>query len=101
MKNNSLKRKIKLKTGFFKLEPFIMVINNDELLLKQDLDINQKEFRIKISDIKTISIYNQVPLEIEIITKNESFIASFTAEDDKFEILAFIYLIFGSRFNYY
>jgi len=101
MKSNRLERKIKLKTGFFKLEPFIMIINDDELILKQDLEKNPEEFRINISDIKTISIYNQLPLEIEIITENESFIANFIAENDKSEILAFIYLIFGNRFNYY
>ncbi|MFW6016121.1 MAG: hypothetical protein ACOCRK_06755 [bacterium] len=101
MKSNSLERKIKLKSGFFKLEPFTMIINYNELILRQYQVKNPKEFRIKITDIKTISIYNQLPLEIEIITENESFIANFIAEDDKSEILAFIYLIFGNRFNYY
>ncbi len=101
MKNNYLERKIKLKTGFFKFEPFVLIINDDELILKQDLEISPKEFRIKISDIKTISIYDRVPLELEIISEDDSYIAHLITEDDKSEIFEFIYLIFGNKFSFY
>lgn len=100
MESISLEKKIKLKTGFFKKDLYLLILKNEEIILKPEQNNRSEEFKIKIPNIKTISIISERPQEIEIITETRSFVGNFIDQDDISEIVVFLKLIFDKKFNY-
>jgi hypothetical protein len=100
MKNINLEKRIKLKTGFFKKESYLLILKDKEIKLKPEEKNNSEEFKIEIPSIKTVTISGKNSQEIEIITEAESFVGNFIDEDDISEIILFLKIIFDSKFNY-
>lgn len=101
MENNYLESKIKLKTGFFKKESYSLILNDQEIILKQNENKKLEEIKISAASVESISVSSEKPEEIEIITEKESFIGNFIDEKDISEIILFLKMIFGKKFNYF
>ncbi|AFQ43778.1 hypothetical protein [Desulfosporosinus meridiei] len=75
----SLTFKIKLKTGFFKTQPYDLTLGKGEIILTPLEDNDGSCLVIKGEDLQAIWInIRNVSAELEIMTVTNSYIASFT-----------------------
>ncbi|MGM0421369.1 MAG: hypothetical protein ACQEQG_10345 [Bacillota bacterium] len=100
MKSNYLETTIKLKTGFFKQEVYLLKLSETKLILKKILTAEPHELKINILDVNSVSINKQDMLEFEIVTESRRFIGNFMSENDYYENATAFNLIFGNKFNY-
>lgn len=100
MNSSHLMFKIKLKTGFFKKEPYLLILEDEELILRQEEINKAEEFRIKNSEIQSITIATENSFEIEIITGKQSFIGEFLDENEVSEAAVQLNLFFGKKFYF-
>lgn len=99
MRNICIESKIKLKTGFFKKESYLLILNDQEIIFIKN-NKKPKEFKISAAAVESISISGVKPEEIEIITEKESFIGNFIDENNLSEIILFLKMVYDKRFNF-
>jgi len=99
-KNHSM-FKIKLKTGFFKKESYLLILEEQEIILKNESKKESEEFRIKKSAIHSVAISGEKNLNIEIITEKNIFTGDFINEKELAEALVQLNLFCGSKVHFY
>ena len=93
---------LNLKTGFFKTEAYALFVQEDSLRLAPgNKDSISGEVVIKLGDIKTISISDELPFEIEIRTDKTTFVGAFSKTADISEIDMKLKQIFSKRYISY
>jgi hypothetical protein len=87
--------KIKLKTGFFKKESYLLILGEQEMILKEEIKNMSEEFRIKKSFLQSVTISGENPLNIEIITEKDIFSGEFINEKELVEAAVQLNLFCG------
>jgi len=93
--------KIKLKTGFFKKESYLLILGNQEITLKNKTEKESEDFRNKKSAINSVTISGEKPLDIEIITEKDIFVGEFIIKKELAEALVKLNLLCGSKLYFH
>jgi len=93
--------KIKLKTGFFKKESYLLVLKNQGIILKNESKEESEEFIIKKSSLESIIISSENKLDIEIITEKDVFTGEFLSYKDLAEAAVQLNLFCGESLHFH
>ena len=83
--------------GFFKTEAYILFITDEMIKLIPVNRCSNKQVIIKLSDIKTVSISRELPVEIEIRTKQEKFLGIFPKKEGISATISFLKMVLGEN----
>lgn len=99
MSTYSLTFKIKLKTGFFKTQPYDLTLGKGQIILTPLEDNRNRRLVINAEDLQAIWIIirNVSAGELEIITESNSYIARFTDQSCLEEVSIVFAKEFGSK----
>jgi len=89
--------KIKLKTGFFKKESYLLILGEQEIILRKERKKVSGEFKIKRSSLISVTISNENPLDIEIITEADIFNGKFISEKEFAEAAVQLKFFYGEK----
>ena len=89
-----------LKTGFFRTDPYVLHVFGESLKLIPAHCDNTKEIVIDCMDIKGVIISTGESAEVEIRTKQITWIGSFPKMVDESEIVGAFKKVLGDRFLY-
>ena len=100
MKDISSMFNINLKTGFFKTESYILSIEQESLkLIPANKNRTQDGVVIQYSDIKTVNVSSGMPVEMEIITENKTYIGAFERSKDISGVINNFKNVLGKSFH--
>ncbi len=100
MDETHVKVNLKIKTGFFKTEPAVLLLQQQSMKLISVNNVTIPEEVIDYSSIKTICITDGNPAELEIRTDKAAIIGTFSKSADIGEIVKILKKIFDIRFLY-
>lgn len=104
MNKSYLMFKIKLKTGFFKKESYLLILGDQEIILRNESNEDKEElkkFRIKKSALQSVTISGEKPLNIEIITEKNIFTGEFMSEKNLTEASIKLNLFYGKKLHFH
>jgi heme oxygenase len=89
---------IHIRSGFFRLDPYEMILSADGIHLCQTIE-NKSVERIHLEnlEVQKIVLYSEVRSELEIITSREVFSAVLSKKTDTLTILESLRFYFGGR----
>ena len=91
---------IKMKEGFFKTQPYYLTIETGKIILTPQDDSDSRRLVIEEQELRAINITstNMTIGEMEITTRDNTYIGSLTSHNDLSEIANHLARQFGEKF---